>query len=92
MTWFGGVSYSNLQVEKEPKITKCPICGGGFEEIYYAGEVHPVVPPDKPYEGLVDAEGWYSVETKKEWTKIDRYEYALNKELYYANKGVAFGL
>src|SRR3972149_647770 len=92
VTWFGGVSYSNLQVEKEPKITKCPICGGGFEEIYYAGEVHPVVPPDKPYEGLVDAEGWYSVETKKEWTKIDRYEYALNKEVYYANKGVAFGL
>jgi len=25
--------------------------------------VHPVVPPDKMYEGLVDGEDWYLVET-----------------------------
>jgi len=26
-------------------------------------EVHPVVPPDKMYEGLVDGGDWYLVET-----------------------------
>ena len=62
VTWFGKLSYRKMSMEKEPKITKCPVCDEDFEEIYYAEEVHPIVPPDKPYEGLVDAEGWAQVE------------------------------
>ncbi|MEM4391711.1 MAG: hypothetical protein QXG67_02870, partial [Candidatus Nitrosotenuis sp.] len=44
VTWFGSLSYSKLPVEKELKITSCPVCGGEFEEIYYAELFHPVVP------------------------------------------------
>lgn len=61
VTWFGNVSYSKMPMEKEPKISKCPVCERDFIKIYYFKAVHPVVPPDKPYEGLVDAEGWYPV-------------------------------
>ncbi|RDJ36919.1 MAG: hypothetical protein DWQ13_07190 [Crenarchaeota archaeon] len=61
VTWFGNLSYSNLQVEKEPRINRCPICEGEFVEVYYENEYHPVVPPDKHYEGLVEAEGWHPV-------------------------------
>jgi len=59
VTWFGNLSYSKMPRPDEPKITNCPLCGGDFEEIYYYEVYHPVVPPDKPYEGLVDAEGWF---------------------------------
>ncbi len=89
LTWFGGLSYSKLKIENEPNLGKCPVCGRKFIEIYHDG-VHPVVPPDKLYEGLVDSGDWYEVETipKSEWTRVERYEYALEKELYNANKGI----
>jgi len=79
LTWFGDLSYSKLPVEKEPKITCCPVCGAKFVKVYYDG-IHPVAPPDKHFEGLVDSDDkWYEVENiwEKEWTKRDRYEYAL---------------
>jgi len=43
------------------------ICNFSFSCVYWIeisidGE-HPVVPPDKMYEGLVDGEDWYLVET-----------------------------
>ena len=61
--WVGSLSYSKLRVEKEPLITCCPICGGDFMPIYYDG-IHPVVPPDEYYQGLVDdCGGWYPVKT-----------------------------
>jgi len=90
LTWVGGLSYSKLKVEKEPKITKCPICGGDFEEIYYAEGYHPIVPPDKPYEGLVDAEGWYPVFTDPD-PKISeyRYDYAPATDTNETLKGLA---
>jgi len=62
VTWIGRLSYSKLRLEKEPPRTHCPVCGRKFVEIYHDG-VHPVVPPDKMYEGLVDGEVWYLVET-----------------------------
>ena len=65
VTWFGKISYRKMSTEKEPKISQCPICEEGFEEIYYIEDIHPVVPPNKPYEGLVDAKGWYPVKTEK---------------------------
>ena len=34
--------------------------GEKFVEIYHDG-IHPVVPPGKMYEGLVDSEEWYQV-------------------------------
>jgi len=89
LTWLGNLSYSKLKLEKEPDSTICPLCGRKFIEIYHDG-VHPVVPPDKMYFGLVDSGDWYPVQTvpKSEWTRADRYEYALEKELYNANLGI----
>ena len=49
-------------------------------------------PPDIEMELLVDLIGWRYVEHKIEprppMTKEERYEYALDRELYDANKGV----
>lgn len=93
VTWYGSLSYSNLHVEKEPKITKCPICGGDFEEIYYYtkyGEFNPVVPPDKPYEGLVEPEGWYPVYTDPEPVISEyKFDYAPTRDLNETLKGLA---
>ncbi len=81
VSWIGSLSYSKLKVEKEPKITCCPVCGADFLPVYYNG-VHPVVPPDKHFEGLVDDDGeWYPVQTM-EYT-IPRFDYAPTRELNY---------
>lgn len=88
VTWFGSLSYSKLQVEKEPKITKCPVCGGDFEEVYYEELFHPVVPPDKPYEGLVGSDGWHSVKTM-EFDASNGFDYASTRELNEVLKGLA---
>jgi len=70
--WVGKLSYSKLKVEKEPKITCCPICKNKFMPIYYDG-IHPVVPPDRNYEGLLDSDGrWYPVFTDPD-PKISEY-------------------
>ena len=82
VSWIGSLSYSKLKVEKEPRITCCPICEGKFVEIYYEpdGGIHPVVPPDKIYEGLVvDDGGWYPVKTM-EYVEPS-YEYASTRDL-----------
>jgi len=57
VTWYGKLSYSNMPRQKTEKITKCPICGGKFEKIIQYS-IHPVVPPNKTYFGLVDLEVW----------------------------------
>lgn len=62
VTWFGKLSYSKLPVEKEERITKCPVCGGKFVKIYH-DVINPPVPPWKVYEGLVDSGDWYPVES-----------------------------
>jgi len=43
------------------------------------------------FEGFVDSVDWYKVKTvpKSEWTKIERYEYVLEKELHDANLGIS---
>jgi len=89
--WFGDASYSKLPSEKEPEKGVCLACGRKLVPIYYEG-VHPVVPPDQVFEGFVDSEGWYKVETipESEWTKSEKYEYALERELYVANSGISF--
>ena len=90
VTWFRKSLLVKSQDEEEPKITSCPICGGDFERVYYYGkygEFHPVVPPDKPYEGLVEAEGWHPVNTEK-FVK-PTFEYASTIELNEILKGLA---
>ena len=87
VTWFGDLSYSKLKVEKEPRITKCPICNGEFEEIYYAEPIHPIIPPDKYYEGLVDADGWYPVFSVE--YEEPQYAYAPTRDLDELLKGLA---
>lgn len=93
LTWFGDLSYSKLKIEKEPDSSICPVCNQKLVLIYHDG-IHPVAPPDQIFEGFVDPFDWYEVETmpKSEWTKKDRYEYALTKELYESNKGISLAL
>jgi len=88
VSWLGKLSYSKLKIEKEPKITCCPICGGDFMPIYYDG-IHPVVPPDKNYEGLVDDDGgWYLVKTEPE-PEIINFEYHPIREINDVLRSIA---
>jgi len=75
-----------LKIEKEPRISCCPICGGDFMPIYYDG-IHPVVPPDSNYEGLVDDDGgWYIVETYEPAMPTD-FDYSPFRDLNELLKG-----
>jgi len=91
LVWFGKLSYSELKVDYEPEKQVCPACGEELVELtfFYAGKPPP---PDVELEMFVEPEGWEPVKTKEksECTKIERFEYALERELYYANKGVSF--
>jgi len=88
--WFGRLSYSELKVEKEEKKEFCPACGDELKELcfFYAG-IPP--PPDVIFTMFVDPAGWSPVETKSksERSKVERYEYVLEKELYNANSGIS---
>lgn len=64
ITWLGKLSYGKLKVEKTTKSNKCSICSKELVPIHYAG-THPVIPPDKPFLGIIDSEGWYEVKTLK---------------------------
>lgn len=87
VTWVGDLSYGKLKLEKEPKITCCPVCGGKFMPIYYDG-AHPPVPPDQYYEGPVDSDGgWHIVNTEK--FVEPTFEYAPTRELNDAIASVA---
>ena len=82
VTWIGELSYSKVPSEKEPTVTCCTACGGEFVQVYYEG-THPIVPPDRHYEGLVDSDGRWKMVPK--WEKIEnndtRYDYASFREL-----------
>lgn len=39
VTWFGNVSYSKMPMEKEPKITCCPVGGDVFIEIFSSDKI-----------------------------------------------------
>ncbi len=90
LTWIGSLSYSKLKLEKESDSTICPLCNDKLVPIYHEGE-HSGIPPDEVFEGFVDSVDWYEVKTvpKSEWTKVERYEYAVEKELYNANSGIS---
>lgn len=77
VTWIGELSYSKVPSEKEPKITCCPVCGGEFVPVY-CEEVHPIVPPERHYEGLIDSDGRWKTVSTGQWIENDnnRYDYA----------------
>ncbi len=59
VTWIGKLSYRKLRIEKEQKITCCPVCEGKFMPVSYEG-IHPIVIPERHFEGLVDDDGkWH---------------------------------
>ena len=89
ITWIGDLSYGKLKIDKKPKSYKCPHCGRNLVPIFYDG-VHPVVPPDKEYEGLVEPEGWYVVETEKGFADEDvTFEYDPRRYVNEILKGLA---
>jgi len=45
------------------KLTKAQHSANCYKLQSYHDEIHPVVPPDKMYEGLVDGGDWFLVET-----------------------------
>jgi len=91
LIWFGDLSYRKLKIEKEPDSNVCPACDDKLVPIYHDG-VHSGIPPEETFEDFVDPFDWYEVETipKSEWTKQDRYNYALERELHDANKGISY--
>jgi len=93
LVWFGKLSYSELKVDYEPEKQICPVCERKLEELtyFYAGKPPP---PDVEIAMFVDPEGWKPVRTRnfKELSKIERYEYAQNKELFAANKGMTLAV
>lgn len=90
LTWFGDLSYSELKMEYEEKKEVCPACQAELVELkyFYVGKPPP---PDARISMYVDPEGWSVVERKpkSELTGQERYQYALERELYDANKGIS---
>ena len=92
LTWFGDLSYSKLKIEKEElESNLCPYCGAKLREVEPYG-LFVFKPPDIDIELLVEPEGWRIVEStpfeRSTLSKEERREFALQKGLYYANKGV----
>ena len=90
VTWIGEISYSKLHIEKGPDPSLCPYCNSKLEHVYYEYEFNPEVPPEKYFEGMVDADGWYPVKTE-ECVKPEsyRYDYAPTRDLNEILKGIA---
>ncbi len=58
--WVGELSYRKGGPVKEKQITCCPVCEGKFVPVSHDG-VHPVITPERPYQGLVDDDGkWHT--------------------------------
>jgi len=92
LTWFGDLSYSKLKIKKEElESNLCPYCKAKLREVEPYG-LFAVKPPDIDIELLVEPEGWRIVEStfeKSTLSKEERREFVLQKELYYANKGIS---
>ena len=90
LVWFGKLSYSELKVEIEHEKPVCPACNAELVELtfFYAGKPPP---PEVEISMFVDPEGWNPVETKtkSQRTKLEKYEYALEQELFQGNKGIS---
>ena len=89
--WFGNLSYSKLKLEIEHKADTCPCCESELEPLKYMYVTGKPPPPDEYLEMFVDPRGWEPVRTRNlnELSKIERYEYVQNRELYEANKGIS---
>jgi len=93
LIWFGDLSYSKLKVEKEEiEANICPYCYAKLRNVESYGLFY-IKPPDTNVELHVDVIAWRYVECsldEKTLSKEERYEYALTKELYNANKGILY--
>jgi len=94
LTWFGDLSYSKLKVEQEPNPDVCPLCFAKLRPVYYYGLFGGLSPPETEVEMFLDPEGWQIVEAKPIlkpiMTREQRHEFILQRELFYANKGVSY--
>jgi len=92
LVWFGDLSYSKLKIEKEPDTNACPLCRAKLRPLYHHGLFGYVPPPETEVELFVEPEGWHYLEPKSfekiTSTKEDKFEFMLQRDLYYANKGV----
>lgn len=79
-----------MPLEKDPNQGVCPYCRCKLEQVYYEYEFHPDLPLGQFFEGLVDADGWYPVDTD-EYAKPEayRYDYAPTRDLNEVLKGLA---
>jgi len=90
LTWFGDLSYSKLKIEKEENSDGCPLCEAKLRLIFHYGLYGYVPPPETAVELFEDPEGWHIVESKKfesNYAKEEKNEFAINRELFRANKG-----
>lgn len=56
LVWFGELSYSKLEMEKEPDNSKCPSCKSILVQIECA--LHDWKPPDVEFEMWIRPDGW----------------------------------
>jgi len=90
LVWFGKLSYSELKIEHEREKEVCPVCGQELAEMIFFYKGKPP-PPNVKMSMFVDPEGWSLAKSKNhsEWTETERYQFVVERELYYANKGIA---
>jgi len=96
LVWFGDLSYSKLKVEKEEiEANICPYCNAKLREVESYGLFY-CKPPDTDIELLVDLIGWRYVEYRPDdriqLSKKEKQEYAIQRVLYSANKGISLFL
>ena len=98
VTLFGNLSYTSkvygkLLIEKEPDQNVCPACEAKLRPVYCHGLFGWKPPPQTEFEMWCDPEGWHILESKPSekmsGSRLERYDYALAKNLYGANKGVS---
>lgn len=93
LVWFGDLSYSKLKMEKEPETDICPLCRAKLRPLYYCGLLG-APPPECECEIFVEPEGWNILENRPKIIKreekpfLEKLHARINRELYYANKGV----
>lgn len=78
-----------MKIEKEPDSSVCPVCNRKLVQIYFDG-THPFIPPDSIFEGFVDSDGWYEVNTipDSELKEPYRFDYAGTRDLNEILKGL----
>jgi len=56
LVWFGALSYSKLNMPKEPRKDLCPVCEAPLYPVRFVGTDRP--PPEEEFEDWFDVSGW----------------------------------